>query len=90
VRIIFQSVSGDSRCPVDVTCVWEGDAAVTLTVIIEGDMAFRPELHTSARYPAEAEVGTARIRLVSLAPLPVSGGPPAPADYRATLLVTPR
>jgi len=90
VRIIFQSVSGDSRCPVDVTCVWEGDAVVVITTLLEGDTAFRHELHTSGRYPGEVEVSTARIRLMGLAPEPHADQPPAPAAYRATFLVTPR
>ena len=90
VRIIFQSVSADSRCPVDVTCVWEGDAVVVITTLAEGDTAFRHELHTSGRYASEVEVSTARIRLVSLAPEPHADQPPAPAAYRATLLVTQR
>src|SRR5688500_14959017 len=30
VRATLLSVVGDSRCPIDATCVWEGDAAVRL------------------------------------------------------------
>jgi hypothetical protein len=90
VRVVFQSVSADSRCPVDVTCVWEGDAVVVITAVIEGGEASRHELHTSGRYPSEAEVGGFRIRLAGLAPVPRSDRPPTAADYRATLLVTAR
>jgi hypothetical protein len=87
LSLTFQGVSGDSRCPVDVTCVWEGDAVVVVTVI-EGDQAVRHELHTSGRFSPEAEAGGYRVRLVELAPVPRQGVSPAPGDYRATLAVT--
>src|SRR5262249_38426306 len=32
LRIALQGVGADSRCPVDVHCVWEGDAAVSVEV----------------------------------------------------------
>src|SRR5436853_321878 len=35
-RITFNRVSEDSRCPVDVTCVWAGDAKVELTITRKG------------------------------------------------------
>src|SRR5690242_20678884 len=31
-RITFNRVTEDSRCPVDVTCVWAGDAKIELTI----------------------------------------------------------
>src|SRR5688572_21066014 len=45
VRLTFERVSEDSRCPVDVTCIWEGDAVVVLKVKLEADEA-TCELHT--------------------------------------------
>jgi len=35
-RITFAQVREDSRCPVDVTCVWAGDAKIELTVSSNG------------------------------------------------------
>ncbi len=29
--LVFESIEEDSRCPVDVTCVWEGEATITLS-----------------------------------------------------------
>ncbi|HEY2944856.1 MAG TPA: hypothetical protein VGN09_20645 [Vicinamibacteria bacterium] len=89
LRVTFEEVSADSRCPVEVTCVWEGDA-VAVFLLRPASAAVRHELHTSGRYPSEVPVGDYRVRLVELAPRPRSGASPAPADYRATLLVTPR
>ena len=88
LRVTFETVSADSRCPVAVTCVWEGDAVVVLSMRPSGAAGARSELHTSGRYPAEAEAGGYRVRLVGLAPVPRESASPAPGDYRATLLVT--
>lgn len=90
LRVTFESVSADSRCPVDVTCVWEGDAVVVLTLRPAAGAPARPELHTAGRYPQEADAGDYRVRLVDLAPVPRASASPAPGDYRATLLVTRR
>jgi hypothetical protein len=90
LRVTFESVTADSRCPVDVTCVWEGDAVVVLTLRPAEGAPARPELHTAGRYPREAEVGDYRVRLVDLAPAPRASASPSPGDYRATLLVTRR
>ena len=39
--IVFEKVEGDSRCPKGVTCVWEGDAAVRLSIGPAGEMRMR-------------------------------------------------
>jgi hypothetical protein len=86
LAVTFESVSADSRCPADVTCVWEGDAVVLVTV---RPAASTPsELHTSGRYASQVEAGDFRVRLVELKPVPRSGASPAPGEYRATLVVT--
>jgi len=90
LRVTFESVSADSRCPVDVTCVWEGDAVVMVSVQATGSARLQHELHTSGRYPTEADAGDYRVRLVEVAPAPRSGASPAPGDYRVTLLVSRR
>lgn len=90
LRVTFESVSADSRCPADVTCVWEGDAVVMVSVQATGSARLQHELHTSGRYPTEADAGDYRVRLVEVAPAPRSGASPAPGDYRVTLLVSRR
>jgi len=90
LRVTFESVGADSRCPVDVTCVWEGDAVVVVSVRPAEAAPARHELHTSGRYPNEVDAGGYGVRLVDLAPVPRAGAYPAPGDYRATLLVTRR
>jgi len=83
VRITFQRVVEDSRCPVDVVCVRAGDAVVALTV---GDRSL--ELHSNS--DPETVVGDHRIRLERVDPTAYSDRTIPPGDYRAVLKVTPR
>jgi hypothetical protein len=85
--IVFEAVVEDSRCPTGVTCIWEGDAAVSLRVEASGEQPRTYSLHTNDRFEREAVHGALRIRLVSLAPLPTAEGPVKPEDYRVTLAV---
>jgi hypothetical protein len=87
VRITFEGVSADSRCPIDVQCFWEGDAAVVVKASEPAREAAALELHTSGRFPREGTYGRYRVRLVSLTPQPREGEAVPASDYRATLLV---
>jgi hypothetical protein len=86
VRLTLKSVSDDSRCPVDVTCVWEGDAKVAVDVLTPTPRA-EHELHTSGRDSHEAQHGAYRITLVKLEPAPRSTTTISASDYRATFVV---
>ena len=86
VRLTLKAVTDDSRCPVDVTCVWEGDAKVSIDVAAPAPRAAY-DLHTSGRFDREVKHGAYRITLVALDPAPRSTVPPSSSDYRATLVV---
>jgi hypothetical protein len=86
VRLTLKSVTDDSRCPVDVTCVWEGDAKVSVEVITPSPRA-EHELHTTGRESHEAKHGAYRVTLVKLEPAPRSTMTISSSDYRATLVV---
>ena len=86
VRLTLKSVTDDSRCPVDVSCVWEGDAKVAVEVITPTPRA-EHELHTTGRESHEAKHGDYRITLVKLEPARRSTATISPGDYRATLVV---
>ena len=86
VRLTLKSVTDDSRCPVDVTCVWEGDAKVSVEVITPSPRA-QHELHTTGRESHEAKHGAYRVTLVKLEPAPRSTVTISSSDYRATLVV---
>jgi len=87
LRLSLDGVAQDSRCPIDVSCVWEGDATVALTVTGRSGPRGTYELHTSARFDRETSHGAYRIALVRLEPAPRSGATVPPSAYRATLLV---
>ena len=88
LRVTFDRVGADSRCPSDVRCIWEGDASVVLGVEMQGAAGCALELHTAATLQREGRCGAHGVRLVRLVPEPVSAAPPIPpASYRATLIV---
>lgn len=76
----------DSRCPRDARCMWAGDASVTVKV---GEQTL--ELHSNTEV-GEAQVplpGGGTLRLEEVLPYPDVSGPPADADWRVKLQVTP-
>jgi hypothetical protein len=87
VRITFNRVADDSRCPLDVQCVWAGDAKIELTVAGQGGRA-DPKVISITPPNNEAASGNLRIRLVGLAPAPRQSEPPASRAYVAQLIVT--
>ena len=88
VRLTFERVKEDSRCPTDVTCIWEGDAIVVLKVRVEAAEVTR-EVHTQGGEPRsrKAPAGDYVVTLVRLDPVPRSTDPIEPSAYRATLVV---
>ena len=87
LKVGFQGVSEDSRCPVNVQCVWEGDAAVEVTLEKPPAAKATRSLHTSARNPRETAYEGLKVRLKDLAPLPKEGANVDAKEYRATLVV---
>ena len=81
-RITFREVREDSRCPVDVTCVWAGDAKVEVTIARSGAPT---ETRTLSITPPdnEAQVGNLRIRFVGLTPIPRQADGDVPRNYLA-------
>jgi hypothetical protein len=86
LRLTFRSVNGDSRCPIDVVCVWTGDAEIALK-IEQGSKAAVAALHTTLE-PKKTEWNGYTVSLVSLAPSPKASVPVDPANYRAEIVVT--
>ena len=84
--IRFEGVPNDSRCPVDVQCITEGDATVALRLEGGGAAARTVELHTMDE-PKQARHGAYVVVLVALLPRPVSNQPTPLRKYRATLRV---
>jgi hypothetical protein len=87
-HITFNKVTDDSRCPIDVVCVWAGDAKIELAIARNGSP---PETRVVSITPPNDEVvsGDLKVRLVGLAPAPRQAEPSASRAYVARLIVTP-
>ena len=84
IRITFEEVLSDSRCPTDAFCVQAGDAQVRLRGARQGMPTTRADVglfdHTSLTYAGVA------FYLERLDPWPVSTGGTTPTNrYRATI-----
>lgn len=84
--VSFLGVRNDSRCPVDVMCVWQGDAEVEIGVRFGMGPTVPYVLHTGG-VPRSVDVGMYRITLVDLRPAPVSTTTIPPDHYVAELRV---
>ena len=89
VRIKFDTVRSDSRCPADVQCVRAGEAVIALTLSRPGEVGVGRELDTT---PARSSTTFLNftITLTSLQPYPRSDRQTRPEDYIATFLVQAR
>jgi hypothetical protein len=86
LRLTFKEVRTDSRCPVDVQCVWAGEAKIGVVVSGNGTTE---ETKILSLTPADNETraGNLRIRFVGLAPAPRQADAPAARAYVAQLVV---
>jgi hypothetical protein len=90
LKVKFASVVDDSRCPANVTCVWEGDAKILIGVSRANARRSRLELHTNQKYTQAGKYRQYVIRLVALDPYPRTGVERKLSDYVATLLIKRR
>jgi len=87
LKLRFEGVTADSRCPADAVCIQGGDAVVKVRASGDGGSASL-ELHTGDSSRASVTYGGVRVELVELQPYPFSGRTIAQSEYRATLLVS--
>ncbi len=86
IRLRFDSVPEDSRCPKTLQCVSAGNARVRLEVTVGSAAPSVVELNT-ARGPREAEIEGFRLVLEDLAPYPRTSEPTPAEEFVATLSV---
>jgi len=84
--IAFTGVTEDSRCAVDVVCIWQGNAAVAIGLTVGKGPTHPFTLNTGVE-PYRVEHAGYRVRLLSLSPQPVSTAPIEQKRYRARLHV---
>lgn len=82
----FRGVASDSRCAVDVTCVWAGDAALRIRLAMRGGDWTPFDLHTGLD-PRSADYSGYTISVVGLSPEPHSGQRIDADSYTVTLRV---
>lgn len=87
ISLRFTKVVEDSRCPKNVTCVWQGAATVALTALV-GEVPTELTLATAPAEAASKRVGVYRIELLDLAPYPDATVRRASMDYAVKLRVT--
>ena len=85
VRVRFDGVDNDSRCPADAACIQAGDAVVAITVTGADRRRQKYELHTTGATSVVHDGLT--ISVEGLEPRPAGSRPIRPAEYRLTLRV---
>jgi hypothetical protein len=88
LRVVFQEVRNDSRCPTNVTCVWEGDAEVVLQAETTPETREELLVHTSRQFGDSAAFHGYTIQVRGLAPGTKAGVPTDPKAYVVTLVVS--
>ncbi len=84
----FVEVVEDSRCPADVTCVWEGRARVAVSIDGTRVELFVPYASQQEAEPSMIELGMVAVEVVGLDPYP--GSAEAQAGDPVTLRLVTR
>jgi hypothetical protein len=91
LRVKFDQVLEDSRCPRKVSCVWTGEARLRVLVdAMDGHAPTAVEFNTNpapGQTRLEAKTGPFTIRLLSLDPYPETPEAIPSSEYRAVLRV---
>lgn len=80
LAVSFARVVEDSRCPVDVVCVWAGNALVELGIRVGMGPTFPLQLNTTLE-PRSTDWNGIQVTLIELLPQPREGDPPRPESY---------
>lgn len=88
LKVKFESLLEDSRCPKDVKCIWEGDAKLVISVRRGNAKESKIELHTSGNFAQTGKYNQYVIKLVALDPYPRTSVQEKRRAYLATLLIT--
>jgi len=89
LRVTFDRVAEDSRCPEGVQCVWAGNAKVVLRLSKARRRSSTMTLNTGTD-PKQAAYRGYEVRLVKLEPYPKEKRRIRRRDYAATLVVERR
>ena len=87
VRVTFERVVSESRCPVDVQCIQAGEAIIALVVQPPGGAKTALTLSTRGDQ-STGTVGAWDVALTGLVPVPRVKAPAKREPYTATLVVS--
>ncbi len=91
LRIGFERVAADSRCPATALCIQSGDALVVFNVAIAGSGAAEIRLRTVGGTTGQeliASVGGYELTIAGLQPYPQTETPIPSTDYRVTVAIS--
>ncbi len=86
VRICFEELTEDSRCPANANCIWEGAAKgrFKLTVNTSSATFELATLTMTPHYQNEIVALGYKVRLINILPYPGTGGGDVSADVEVT------
>ena len=91
LRIGFERVAADSRCPATALCIQSGDALVVFNVSVAGSGAAEIRLRTVGGATGQdllASVGGYELSIAGLQPYPQTTTPIPSSDYRVTVSIS--
>ena len=88
LRVRFDRVLSDSRCPADAICITAGEAVVAVAISRDGRPVEDVSLRTDGT-GSQVVVGDWALSLTKLDPYPLASRPTAPGDYKASFRVDP-
>lgn len=77
----------DSRCPSDVVCVWEGDAAVEFNLKSNTENNYFT-LHSNNKFQQDTIINNLKIKLLNVFVDPDSDNPPNQSGYSVELSIS--
>ncbi|MEO7793988.1 MAG: hypothetical protein ABIV06_04385 [Thermoanaerobaculia bacterium] len=89
IVLTLEGIVSDSRCPVDVTCVWAGEVRVALAIESPRREAPRLEFELATTTARVRTVGGLDIEVIGASPATHSKKPIAPADYQVSFRIGP-
>jgi len=92
VKICFDSLMQDSRCPMGALCIWQGTAVVrfSLTVNNSSQNITLATLNVPGLYRTDTTLMGYKIALLNVTPFPRIDFPQNVSEYEAELRITPQ
>ncbi len=87
LRVAFDRVVSDSRCPIDAICVWAGEAVLALKLSRGADAPVEREVRADSASPEVSHLDY-RIKAIAFTPYPRSDRKTPLEEFVATFTVT--